>query len=260
MPSSHTAPFTKRSTQVSAHFFPTEAAGLKWLEAARGARVARVMEVGEDHLSIEKITSVSPTLANASALGEALHRTHKAGADYFGSKPPEAPGDNGFIGPTGDALPMPYGEWNQWGTYFADARIAPYVDMLEHQGLTSQQHDIFERLIIRLKSGDFDDTHRPARLHGDLWSGNLLWSQNDVVLIDPAACGGHPLDDLAMLALFSAPYIDTIFSHYAKSAQLEADWQQRLPLHQIYPLLVHGVLFGASYVQQAVRVAQRFAG
>src|SRR5690606_19836796 len=87
----------------------------------------------------------------------------------------------------------------------------------------------------------------PARIHGDLWSGNLLWSGGRVVLIDPAAHGGHRETDLAMLALFGAPYLDRILGAYQEEWPLADGWRERVPLHQLHPLLVHVVLFGGVY-------------
>jgi fructosamine-3-kinase len=87
----------------------------------------------------------------------------------------------------------------------------------------------------------------PVRIHGDLWSGNVLWSGGTGVLIDPAAHGGHRETDLAMLALFGAPYLDRILGAYHEESPLAEGWRERVPLHQLHPLLVHVVLFGGSY-------------
>ncbi|WP_222843895.1 fructosamine kinase family protein [Cellulosimicrobium sp. CUA-896] len=102
----------------------------------------------------------------------------------------------------------------------------------------------------------------PARLHGDLWSGNVLWTSAEPaprdepdpgiegVLIDPAAHGGHREADLAMLALFGAPHLEELLAGYAEQHPLARGWRHRVALHQVYPLAVHAVLFGGSYVPQ----------
>ena len=88
----------------------------------------------------------------------------------------------------------------------------------------------------------------PSRIHGDLWSGNILWSGGTGWLIDPAAHGGHRETDLAMLALFGAPYLDRDRGRlYRGDNRWPAGWRQRVPLHQLHPLLVHVCLFGAAY-------------
>ncbi len=96
----------------------------------------------------------------------------------------------------------------------------------------------------------------PARIHGDCWSGNVLWSGGRGWLIDPAAHGGHRDTDLAMLALFGAPYLDRILAAYQEVTPLAAGWQARVPLHQLHPLLVHVCLFGAGYRESAPAAAR----
>jgi fructosamine-3-kinase len=87
----------------------------------------------------------------------------------------------------------------------------------------------------------------PSRIHGDCWSGNVLWSAGSGWLIDPAAHGGHRETDLAMLALFGAPHLGRILAAYREQAPLAAGWPERVPLHQLHPLLVHVCLFGTAY-------------
>jgi fructosamine-3-kinase len=98
----------------------------------------------------------------------------------------------------------------------------------------------------------------PARLHGDLWPGNLLWgADGQVWLVDPAAHGGHRETDLALLALFGgAPHLDRILAAYREVWPLADGWADRVPLHQLHLLLVHTALFGAAY-RDAVMGAAR---
>jgi fructosamine-3-kinase len=92
-------------------------------------------------------------------------------------------------------------------------------------------------------------------LHGDLWSGNVMWTPGGVTLIDPAAHGGHRETDLAMLALFGCPFLDAVLEGYQRQRPLAEGWQDRVPLHQLYPLLAHVVLFGKGYAGQAATAA-----
>lgn len=152
--------------------------------------------------------------------------------------------DDGYIG---DA-PLPLRTEATWGTFYARHRIRPY--------LHAARHPVFEALCDRLKAGDFDDAAPPARIHGDLWSGNLLWTPTGAALIDPAAHGGHRITDLAMLALFGAPQLGRVLAAYAEASEHLPDrWRDLVPLQQVHPLLVHAVLFGGGYVAQAERAA-----
>ncbi|MFZ1854799.1 MAG: fructosamine kinase family protein, partial [Candidatus Nanopelagicales bacterium] len=163
-------------------------------------------------------------------------------------------------------LPMAYGAYESFGPMYAQSRVRPYVSLAVERGrIDAATAAVFNQLTDRL-SGD-DPTvcgppGPPARLHGDLWSGNLLWAPDDSGdlrgwLIDPAAHGGHPETDLAMLALFGAPHLDQILVAYESVAPLAPGWRDRVALHQVYPLLVHAVLFGGSYGGNAVRAARR---
>ncbi len=106
------------------------------------------------------------------------------------------------------------------------------------------------------EDGDFDDDDSPVRLHGDLWSGNVMWTPDGVVLIDPAAHGGHRETDLAMLALFGCPYFDEVIEGYQSVRALRRGWRGRVGLHQRYPLLAHVVLFGGGYARQTSAAAR----
>jgi fructosamine-3-kinase len=116
-----------------------------------------------------------------------------------------------------------------------------------------------DRVAERLTSGEFDDDRAPARIHGDLWSGNLIFTTGGVVLIDPAAHGGHGLTDLAMLHLFGAPHLEAITAAYVAAAALVDGWAELIGLHQLHPLLVHAVSHGPSYGAEAGRIAARYA-
>jgi fructosamine-3-kinase len=96
----------------------------------------------------------------------------------------------------------------------------------------------------------------PSRIHGDCWSGNVLWSAGEGWLIDPAAHGGHRETDLAMLALFGAPYLDRILAAYQNVAPLADGWRGRIPMNQLHPLLVHVCLFGSAYREGALTAAR----
>jgi fructosamine-3-kinase len=99
----------------------------------------------------------------------------------------------------------------------------------------------------------------PSLVHGDLWWGNVLWGADGRAwLIDPSVHGGHREEDLAMLALFG-PVPRRLLDAYHEVKALDDGWQERIPLFQLYPLLVHAVLFGGAYRTQAEAIAKQFS-
>ena len=116
--------------------------------------------------------------------------------------------------------------------------------------------DVVGRVSDRLR--DLLPPVGPALVHGDLWWGNVLFGTDGRAwLIDPSVHGGHPEEDLAMLALFG-PVPDRLLRSYMEVHPLETGWEDRVALFQLYPLLVHAMLFGGSYLTQAELVARRF--
>jgi len=109
----------------------------------------------------------------------------------------------------------------------------------------------------------FDDAAPPARIHGDLWAGNVLFERHGAVLIDPAAHGGHAETDMAILALIGAPYLDEVLAAYEQEASLGAGWRERVPVHQLHPLAVHAAGHGRGYgvaLADAARATLKLAG
>ncbi|HEU5144573.1 MAG TPA: fructosamine kinase family protein [Dermatophilaceae bacterium] len=238
-------------------FFEAEAAGLRWLadaEAAGGARTARVLDAGAGFIELESVPRGPVTAAAAEAFGRALAATHAAGADAFGS-----PAD----GWRGDAWIGRQAQRNDpsptWGAFYAEQRVLPFVRAALDRGtLDPAGARVVEAVARDIAAGTHDDDRPPARIHGDLWSGNVLWSPSGAVLIDPAAHGGHGLTDVAMLELFGCPGLDRITAAYAEAAGLTRGWRDVVGLHQLHPLAVHAVSHGPAYAAQLVSVARSY--
>jgi len=246
--------FVKRRPDAPETFFAWEAAGLRWLgaaEAAGGVAVVGVREVGERHIVLDRIDEAPAPARAAERFGRALAATHACGAAAFGAGPSGWSGV-GFIGRQELAL-QPF---SRWGEFYATIRLLPYARAARRaRTLTEAGLKIVQQLCEALIAGRFDDGRPPARIHGDLWGGNLLYTARGAELIDPAAHGGHGLTDLAMLSLFGTQHLDRVQFAYAEAAGLPADWWQLLGLHQLHPLLVHAVTHGPSYGRQAHEVA-----
>lgn len=236
----------KERADAPAGFFEAEAAGLRWLaEAERGggARIARVAAVAPGRIELERIGEGRPTPEAARAFGAALAATHAAGAAAFGS-PPDGWAGPLFIG----RRPLPEAHESSWGRFYARDRVQPYLDIaVDVGGVTSGQLPAIREAVERISSGELDDDEPPARIHGDLWNGNVLFSTGGAVLIDPAAHGGHRETDLAMLALFGLPYLEEALAGYDAARPLRAGWRERIPLHQLHPLAVHAAGHGPAY-------------
>lgn len=258
--------FTKRCPGAPEGYAAWEAAGLRWLAegaGSGGARVVDVVGVGEHRLELERLTPIvgGPAPVQGEDFGRALAATHALGAPAFGSAPAGWEGD-GWLGPAHEPLPLPLHPTATWGEFFAGQRILHTLRLGRARGLWAQEAGAFEAVATRLAAGEFDGegTDRaPARLHGDLWSGNVLWTGTGAALIDPAAHGGHRESDLAMLALFGAPHLDRIVAAYDEVAKLTSGWQDRIGLHQLHPVMLHAVLFGGGYVTQATSLARRYS-
>ena len=226
--------------------FGAEAHGLRWLGEAGAVPVPEVVGWDEATLVVSWVPAGSPGPAAAERFGRDLARMHGAGAPSFGAPWP------GFIASLfmpndGAVLPAPQPGPPSWLDWYTEFRVLPYLRTAVDAGtLSSADAGLVESAAARA-GGLAGAAEPPSRIHGDCWSGNVLWSGEAGWLIDPAAHGGHRETDLAMLALFGAPYLDRILAGYQAQAPLAAGWQQRVPLHQLHPLLVHVCLFGAAY-------------
>jgi len=243
----------KTRPQAPPDFFPTEARGLQWLaSAAGGVDVPEVLAVESDCLILQWVEPGKTTPEAADSFGRALAATHAAGAPCFGTES----GEDGFIG----SLPLPNRTAPTWPEFYATRRVLPYLKLARDRGNVSETDaaavEGVVRRIVELAGPD----EPPARLHGDLWSGNVLWGQESRVwLVAPAAHGGHRETDLAMLALFGCPQLQRVMDAYQEAAPLADGWEDRVPLHQLFPLLVHASLFGGGYGARAGEAARRLS-
>jgi fructosamine-3-kinase len=257
------AVFAKAARDDLGGLFEAEARGLRWLAEAHAVAVPEVLGWDAATLVLAWLDEQPPDAEAAEQFGRDLAVLHAAGAARFGTPWPgyiatlplgDRTGDAPAVA-AGPAVASSAGDWPSW---YASKRLLPYLRRAAGTGtLEGGDTALVERVIDQIATLA-GPPEPPSRLHGDCWSGNLLWSAGRGVLIDPAAQGGHRETDLAMLALFGAPYLDRILAAYTDVAPLAPGWRERVPLHQLHPLLVHVCLFGAAY-RSAVLDAARAA-
>ena len=207
--------------------FAAEAHGLGWL-AGGELRVPRVLGHGTSWLALEWLELGEPDHAR---LGRGLAQLHRRGAPSFGLHR-----DN-FLA----TLPQDNTAEPDWPTFYVERRLRPLVERGVRQRRIPDVRGQLDALRTRL-----GPVEPPARLHGDLWWGNVAGCGGAAVVFDPAVYGGHREIDLAMLALFGQ-LTDRLIDAYEEIWPLAEGWRERLPLHQLYPLAAHAVMFGGSY-------------
>ena len=173
---------------------------------------------------------------------------HAAGAPAFGAAHPIRFGT--FV--------IPSDPCDDWPAFYATRRLEPVARAARDRGaLDARGADAVARVCERIAEL-CGPSEPPARLHGDLWSGNVLaGSGGRPYVIDPAAYGGHREVDLAMLRLFGSPS-RRCFDAYEEAHPLADGHEDRVDLWQLFPLLVHAALFGGGYGASAARAAARY--
>lgn len=257
-----------------------EAAGLRWLGEA-STQVVKVVAVNDHNIITTKINPGRATTAAAQRAGAELARIHLAGAPAFGSPPLGWTGTN-FIGTQTQSCEPDA----DWARFYTDQRVLPFYRRAIDVGTVTDPHGLVERACELIMAATWESAYVApnvaGRIHGDLWSGNLLYGwpalKNKLTeqaispespsaelgekpgeiapfFIDPAAHGGHPETDLAMLLLFGAPFIESMFEGYQTVRPLADNWREFVPVHQLHPLAVHAVTHGSSYGNELVRCA-----
>lgn len=241
--------FVKSRENAPEGMFETEARGLGWLAEVGALRVPQVVAVGEGWLALEFLPSAARRDGFGEELGRGLAQLHRAPCDGFGWSC-----DN-FIGP----LPQLNAPCQGWLEFYSERRLRPQLQRALNGGRAPRVWlGKFERLIAALPS--FVPDEPPSRLHGDLWGGNLLVGPSgEPCLVDPAVYGGHREVDLAMMRLFEG-FEPTTFAAYDEAYPLQPGFPDRVPLYQLYPLLVHLNLFGGSYRGSVERALDQLPG
>lgn len=244
--------FLKWNHNVPDDFFEKEAEGLKLLNSA--GTLLRIPEATASGKSSE--TSPGFLLmeyvdegrnGDSFTFGAELAKLHQTNAGNFGLD-----SDN-YIG----SLPQSNKYHETWNSFYVNERINPQLKQAVDSGiLNGSLIKNWERLSSRLD--ELLPDCKPSLIHGDLWSGNYLFDKNGrAVLIDPAVYYGHPEMDLAFSHMFGG-FSDEFYRGYESVSPMESGFPERIPIHNLYPLLVHVNLFGGHYASQCTRFLQKF--
>lgn len=241
--------FAKSGEGLPVGLLSVEAEGLGWLRQAGGVSIPAVVAASDQVLVLDWVEPGNRTATTDEQLGRGLATLHRAGAPSFGWH------RDGFIGSIAQRNSPPAGDWP---TFWMTRRVEPLARVAKERGAVDPE---VLKLVdeLRARIGELAGPEEPpARVHGDLWSGNVHVAQDgEPWLIDPAAYGGHREVDLAMLHLFGAPGPGVVAA-YHEAFPLADGWQERLRLWQLEPLLTHAVMFGGSYGGSARATLARF--
>lgn len=233
--------------------FEKEAQGLKLLSKHSSFSIPKTIGTGategKSFLLMEHIDSAIPKTGFWKDFANklvSLHR-HTSQNNCFGLD------HSNYIG----SLPQ-QNNWTQnWHRFYTEQRLIPLFEKGEKHG---QFNGVDKENIIHLSDNlhNYIPDEKPALLHGDLWSGNFMVAENgDPCLIDPAVYYGHRETELAFMQMFGG-FGAELFQEYASQFPLESGFENRVDLHQLYPLLVHSILFGGHYVQEVKSILAKW--
>jgi fructosamine-3-kinase len=250
--------FVKWKADAPSGFFEAEAHGLNLLRKAAAIRVPEVIHCAAAkgqrpaYLVLEWI---EPAQADsrlfAANFGRALAQLHRVTHDLFGLD-----ADN-YIG----ELPQFNYRTGRWSEFYRHQRILPQVDLARENGyLRGGREALLKRLMDRLDDLLHDVKSVPSLLHGDLWSGNfMVAADNQPVVYDPAVYFGEREVEIAFTELFGG-FPSGFLSAYREAYPLDAGYESRRALYQLYPMLVHLNLFGESYGPRVDAICRHYVG
>lgn len=232
--------FIKRNPLPGSDSLQCEIRGLDLLRSHasdHGFRVPVVFSFDQDEIRMERIEAQAPASVHFRTFGEQLGRLHRIQGPYFGLD------HAGFIGLNRQVNDP----CSDWGEFFLNRRLRYQIDLVKDQKVKERLTGRLEKSKVRLI--EFLNAHQPipSLLHGDLWSGNFLFSNGGFYLIDPAVYYGDRECDLAMTKMFGG-FPKEFYQQYEKTFPLSPGFDFRVRIYNCYHYLNHYNLFGDGYL------------
>ena len=245
--------FLKWNASAPSDMFLKEASGLNEMsQAASSLVIPKVIwstEVDDfpGLLLMEYLQAATNTSGFDEQLGRGIAQLHRKTASAFGFH------HSNYCGTT-----IQDNTWtDNWPEFYAQQRILALVLQIKTaRGMSSEELKVYEMLVDRIPVLLAHQTV-PSLIHGDLWSGNYMYSANGPALIDPACSYADREMELGMMKLFGG-FSAKVWDAYQEEFPLPKEWQQRIRLYQLYHVLNHYLLFGGSYGQQALEIAREY--
>lgn len=243
--------FLKTGDADASPMFAGEARGLGALESVAAIRTPAVLTYGTGgqcaFILLEWLDLAPLSHTAGSMLGRALAQQHRCFGETFGWS------EHNFIGTTPQFnTPHP-----SWPHFFATCRLRPQLDLALARGLDKGLHAKGMAIADRLGGLFVDYRPHASLLHGDLWSGNVgQLAGSEPAIFDPACFWGDRETDIAMSELFGG-FPTSFHAAYRAEWPLDAGYERRKPLYNLYHILNHYNLFGEAYLGQARRMIDR---
>ncbi|OFX33320.1 MAG: hypothetical protein A2W90_03630 [Bacteroidetes bacterium GWF2_42_66] len=246
--------FLKWNSSCPGDMFLKEAAGLQEMYSVENPYLiipkviwAKEMDELPGLLLMEYLQSSGGTSEQDEKLGRGLAVMHQKTALQFGFH------HDNYCG-----LTVQDNMWNvNWIEFFGKQRIGYLLGLIKgSRGISSGEMDMYGKLIDRLPEILLHET-MPSLIHGDLWSGNYMYTANGPALIDPATYYADREMELSIMALFGG-FPSRVWAAYREMYPLPDGWEDRNKIYQLYHILNHYYLFGGSYLNQATQIALQF--
>lgn len=245
--------FLKTNFEETRDIFEMEADGLDMMRANSPLKIPEVFHHGrEADYNFILMEWIAPDKTNSiywQELGLGVAQMHMATQQAFGYK------TTNYIA----SIPQQNQPNHSWSEFFIQNRLEPLIGRAYYENhIDLDFFKKFKRIYPILE--DFFPKEKPALLHGDLWSGNIMRGKNGIpVLIDPAVYFGHREMDLAFSRLFGG-FEEIFYTSYETVFPLEQGFNHRIPVYNLYPLLAHLLLFGKSYLSMIGKTVNRLLG